>query len=190
MRLGKDLTDKPIITVSDGRHVGKVKDIYLDHNLQEMTGIYLGREGLFRRKDNFIPRTSVVVFGVDAILIEDADAITDSKETKIDDWLKLGDLVGRHIDTPGGTHLGTVGDVILDTAGQILGFSLGRVLVDGPIADQRAIAREVVIDNGHEDGVMTIDLLKAERVTISGDKELVPANDDNDDDSVTPAEGD
>lgn len=186
MRLGKDLTDKPIITVNDGRHMGKVKDIYLDRNLQEMTGIYLGREGLFRRKDNFIPRASVVVFGVDAILIEDADAITDSKETNIENWVRLGDLVGRNIDTPGGTHLGTVGDVILDTAGRILGFSLGRVLVDGPIAEQRAIAREVVIDNGHEDGVMTIDLLKAERVTISGDKELVPSDDE---DSDTPAKG-
>lgn len=171
MRLGKDLVDKPIITVSDGRHMGKAKDVYLDRHLQEMTGIYLGREGLFRRKDNFIPRASVVVFGVDAILVENAEAITDSKETTIEGWVRLSDLIGRDVDTPGGTRLGTIGDVILDTAGRVTGFSLGRVLVDGPIAEQRAIAREVVIDNGNEDGVMTIDLLKAERVSLPTDAE-------------------
>jgi hypothetical protein len=47
-----------------------------------------------------------------------------------------------------------------------LGFSLGRVLVDGPIAQQRAIRRDVLIDNGNEDGAMTIDLLRAERLPI------------------------
>jgi uncharacterized protein YrrD len=166
MRLGKDLVDKPIITVNDGRHMGKVKDVYLDKDLTMMTGIFLGREGWVRRKDNYIPTTSVVVFGVDAILIENAEAITDSQTTKIEGWLKLSELVGRDIDTPGGTRLGTVGDVILDTEGRILGFSLGRVLVDGPIAQQRAIRRDVLIDNGNEDGAMTIDLLRAERLPI------------------------
>jgi sporulation protein YlmC with PRC-barrel domain len=163
MRLGKDLIGKPIYTISDGRHIGKVKDIYLDRNLYWMTGLHLGREGIIRRKDNLISREQVVVFGVDAILVRDSEAVTDSKAVDIADWLRLADLEGRGIDTPGGTKLAVLGDVILDTEGRITGFSLAKVTVEGPIAQNRAIGREVVIDNGHEDGVMTIDLVKAEQ---------------------------
>mgnify|MGYP001029468416 CR=1 FL=1 len=176
MRLGKDLIGKQIITISDGRHVGKVKDIYLDRNLYWMTGIHLGREGFIRRKDNLIPRDSVVVFGIDAILIKDAAAVTDSNETDISDWIRLNEVDGREVDTPGGTKLANVGDVILDTEGKIIGFSLAKVTVDGPIAENRSIGRDVVIDNGNEDGVMTIDLVKAEQQ--SGQEEKPAADEE------------
>lgn len=167
MRLGKDLVNKPVYTISDGRHVGKAKDIYLDRNLYWMTGIHLGREGIIRRKDTLIPRDSVVVFGIDAILIKDNAAVTDSRETDIEDWIRLDDIIGREVDTPGGTKLAVIGDVILDTEGKITGFGLSKVTVDGPIAQNRSIGRDVVIDNGNEDGVMTIDLVKAEQQGVT-----------------------
>ncbi len=167
MRLGKDLVNKPVYTISDGRYVGKAKDIYLDRNLYWMTGIHLGREGIIRRKDTLIPRDSVVVFGIDAILIKDNTAVTDSRETDIEDWIRLDDIIGREVDTPGGTKLAVIGDVILDTEGKITGFGLSKVTVDGPIAQNRSIGRDVVIDNGNEDGVMTIDLVKAEQQGVT-----------------------
>lgn len=172
MRLGRDIIGKPIITISDGRHVGKVKDIYLDANLYWMEGIFIGREGWFSRKDNLIPRESVVVFGVDAILIKNAESLTDSKTTDISAWVRLDNLIGRGVDTPGGTKLATVGDVVLDGEGRVMGFSLAKVTVEGPIAKNRAIARDVVIDNGNQDGVMTIDLIRAEQQPL---QELPPA---------------
>lgn len=174
MRLGKDLIGKPIITIDEGRHIGKVKDIYLDDNLYWMTGVFLGKEGILRRKENLIPRESVVVFGIDAILIKDSTTLTDSRETNIDDWQKLNDLRGRAIDTPGGTRLAAVGDVILDGEGRITGFSLSKVSIDGPIARNKAISREVVIDNGNVDGVMTIDLGRAEQLGVPEEKEPTP----------------
>lgn len=166
MRLGKDLTDKPIITINDGRHVGKVKDIYLDHDLLRMAGIFLGKEGLLRRKEQLIERENVVVFGVDVILIKNVEVITDSKEIDTKNWVRLDDVQGRDIDTPGGTKLGRIGDVIFNTEGEITGFKLSKVLVDGPIAEAGAISRDVLIDNGNVDGVMTIDLNKAEEQGI------------------------
>lgn len=170
MRLGKDLIGKPIITIDEGRHIGKVKDLYLDQNLYHMTGIHLGKEGLIRRKENLIPRENVVVFGVDAILVESAVSITDSNEIDVESWIKLDDLIGREIDTPGGTKLAVLGDIILDVTGNIIGFALSKVAVDGPIAQTRAVSREVVIDNGNEDGVMTIDLPRAEQLGLPGEK--------------------
>ena len=67
MRLGKDLLDKPLISVTDGRMVGRVKDLYLDNNLERIVGLYLGSEGIFNRNHACQPRPSDL-FGVDAIL--------------------------------------------------------------------------------------------------------------------------
>jgi len=187
MRLGNDLKGKPIFTIDDGRQVGKVKDIYLDENLYWMTGIYLGREGLLRRKENLIPRESVIVFGVDAILIKNGNTLTDSREKDISDWQKLGDLRGRAIDTPGGTRLATVGDVILDGEGRITGFTLSRVSIDGPIARNKAISREVIIDNGNADGEMTIDLTRAEQLGMPEEKTAVTETEDDETADLPPA---
>ena len=50
MRLGKELIGKPIYSLTDGRHLGNVKDLYLDLDVVTLNGIFLGHEGLFNRK--------------------------------------------------------------------------------------------------------------------------------------------
>jgi uncharacterized protein YrrD len=162
MRLGKDIIGKWIVTIDEGRQMGKVKDLLLDPELTQLNGIYLERKGVFRRKIIYIPRESVVVYGVDAVLIESAEAVTESRTNPIDDWVRLSDITGRQIDTPGGTKLATLGDMILNSEGKITGFSLAKVSVTGPIADNRAIARPAISDTGNADGTMTIDLPMAE----------------------------
>lgn len=162
MRLGKDIIGKWIVTTNEGRQLGKVKDLLLDAELSQLNGIYVAREGMIRRKTVYIPRESVVVYGVDAVLIESSESVTNSRENPIDGWVRLTEIIGRPIDTPGGTKLATLGDMILNAEGKITGFSLAKVSVTGPIADNRAIARPAIVDTGNEDGTMTIDLAKAE----------------------------
>ncbi|MEZ4592205.1 MAG: hypothetical protein R3D55_13840 [Chloroflexota bacterium] len=58
--------------------------------------------------------------------------------------------------------MATIGDIILGEQGNITGFALSRVYVEGPIEKNGTIPRSAVIDTGSEDGVMTIDLTKAE----------------------------
>ncbi len=162
MRLGKDIIGKWIVTTNEGRQMGKVKDLLLDPSLSQLNGIFVAREGMFRRKTVYIPREYVVVYGVDAVLIESESSVVDSRSHPIDGWVRLTEIIGRPIDTPGGTKLATLGDMILNAEGQITGFSLAKVSVTGPIADNRAIARPAIIDTGNEDGTMTIDLSMAE----------------------------
>ena len=69
---------------------------------------------------------------------------------------------GRPVDNSGGTKVGRVGDVLIDGEGHVLGFTLGNVYVTGPIAENRSVAIHTVLDVGHEDGAMTIDLQRAE----------------------------
>ena len=164
MRFSKDLTGKPIFSMDDGRNLGVVRDVYLDKALAWLAGVHLGKEGLISRKALVIPREAIAVLGVDAILAKSADAVTDDKElAEIDNWLRLEKLQGRQVDTPGGTKVGTVGDVMLDEDARIVGFSLSRVYVEGPIAENPIVMRDAVLDIGGDDDAMTIDLSKVER---------------------------
>ena len=167
MRLSKDLLSKAIVTIDDGTIVGYVKDIYLTADLSEMAGVHIKKEGLlFRRRSLLVPTNRVVVFGIDVVLVDSADAVTDNKTMpEADQWVLLNKLQGREVDTPGGTRVGTIGDVVLNEEGIITGYALSRVMVEGPIAESRVIERAAVIDFGNQDGIMTIDIGKAEHST-------------------------
>ena len=169
MFLGKDIIGNPVITVNDGRSIGRIKDIYLSADCQLVTGIYLGTEGLFSRKSFLIKSEDITTIGQDAILVKHADVIHEEgklAETE-ETWLRRDELQGRPVDTSGGTKVGKIGDVLINEEGQVLGFSLSYVYVDGPIAENRSVAIHTVQDVGHEDGAMTIDLQRAEEQDLS-----------------------
>jgi uncharacterized protein YrrD len=169
MFLGKDIIGNAVITISDGRSIGKVKDIYLTPDLQSVAGIFLGTEGLFSRRSLLVRSEDVVTMGKDAVLVKHDEVIQEEKDiSKTEEtWLRRDELQGRTIDSPGGTKVGKVGDVIINKEGKVLGFSLSQVDISGPIAENHSVAIHTVQDVGHEDGVMTIDLKQAEQQTLS-----------------------
>jgi uncharacterized protein YrrD len=167
MHYSKELVGKPVYSIDEGKHLGTVRDIYVDRALVWLAGVHLGREGLLSRKSLLIQRESVAVFGVDAVLAKHGGVVTDSKQTpESDQWLRLEHLAGRQVDTPAGTRVGTLGDVLLDDEARIVAFSLSRVHVEGPIAEHPVIPREALVDTGNEDGVMTVDLNLAEKHSL------------------------
>lgn len=173
MRLGKDLINKPIYSVDEGKLLGKVQDLYLDNACEVVLGLYIGSQGLVRRKAELIRSGDVVVFGTDAVLVRGNDVTTDdSAMPEAKSWARREKLIGREADTPGGTRLGVIGDVIVDPTGRITGFALSRAYVEGPLAEKRVISRSVIIDTGQEDGRMTVDLAKLEASLL--DAEAVP----------------
>ena len=97
-------------------------------------------KGLISRKSLLIPRDDIAVFGVDAVLAQRSDVVTDNKQLpESNSWMRLDDLAGRQVDTPAGTRIGTIGDVLLDDDGRIAGFALSRVQVAGPLAEHPVI---------------------------------------------------
>jgi len=170
MRLGQSLIGNPVISTTDGRELGQVKDLYLDANLRFIVGIYLGSEGLIKRKPNLVRYVDVEVFGIDAVLVQSADVVRKGSEVSdLAQWLRLDDLQGRDVDTPGGTKIGKIGDVVLDEQARITGFSLTRLSIEGPVAENKAVARKAMVDAGQEDGIMTIDLAQAEQENLRVD---------------------
>jgi uncharacterized protein YrrD len=148
--------------------LGRAKDVYVDAQLDQLAGLYLGSEGMIRRKAQVIPSADVVLFGIDVVLVKATDVITDDKAlATAADWYRLKDLQGYEVHTPGGTKLGTVGDVILDESGAIVGLSLSRVFVKGPLAEQGTVQREVIVETAHDEEIIRVDLAMLEGLAVS-----------------------
>lgn len=162
--LAKDVIGNQIISVTNGRILGRVKDIYLDHELLHVAGLYLGSEGLLSSTARLIDRSKIGVISRDTVLVKHANVVeTDDERGEAAEWLRRDELQGRLVDTPGGTRIGKIGDVILNQRAELIGFALSHVHVEGPIAEKRVLPRTAVYDLGYEDGVMTINLEQAEQ---------------------------
>jgi hypothetical protein len=132
-----------------------------------VAGIYLGTEGLIKRKVLAIPRSAVQVYGIDVWLVSGPDTVMTLEDIPDSATFTLvSDLRGREVQTEGGTKLAVVEDVLLDTESRVLGFTLGKVYAEGPLADRKAIAREAMTDLGSEDKPMTAVLAQAESLAI------------------------
>lgn len=167
MRLGRSLIGNPVFGSSDGRKLGEVKDLYLDDDLTSVVGIYLGQEGLLRPTPLFVEREAIALFGMDAVLATSTFTIQEGTEApEPPNWLRLEQLHGREVRTPGGTKIGKIGDVTLDEEARITGFSLGSVSVKGPVANADAVARRAVVTAEDKEGAMTMDLAAAEKALL------------------------
>lgn len=174
MRLGKSLIGNPVFGGADGRRLGVVKDLYLDDSLTSVVGIYLGREGLLRPTPRFVEREDIALFGIDALLAKSTFTVYEGDQApEPPGWLRLDEFLGREVRTPGGTRIGKVADVVLDEEARVTGFSLTNLSVKGPVAEADAVARRSLVEVEDEEGVMTIDLPKAEQALLTVDPELL-----------------
>jgi uncharacterized protein YrrD len=186
MRSGKDFDNKPIISVSDGQILGRTKDLYVNQDLTQLAGLYVGTEGVIRRTDKIIPTDRIVLFGIDVILVKDPDVITTTKSIPDSDkWHRLSHIHGKEARTPGGTKLATLDDVLLGEEGAVTGFSLSRVYVTGPLAEQPFIPREVVVDAFQSGDDLLVDFPQLE--AIYADPEKVKGASDPEKPAVEPA---
>jgi sporulation protein YlmC with PRC-barrel domain len=170
MRLGRSLVDNPVFNSQDGRTLGKVEDLYLDKDLTSVAAIYLGSEGLIKRTPVFIRSRDIALYGIDVVLAKSTAVVYRGEEIPTaGQWVRLHDLQGRDVDTPGGTRIGRIRDVVLDAEAQVTGLSLSQLAVEGPIAESKVVGRGAVVDVGQVDGSLTIDLATAERDSLTVD---------------------
>jgi sporulation protein YlmC with PRC-barrel domain len=164
----KDHQNKPLISITDGKMLGEIKDLYLDSTAAKVAAAYLGKEGIIKRKTLALDRASVQVYGIDAWLISGSDKVVDLEEIPESESFRLAsEFHGREIFTEGGTRIGIVDDIILDEEARITGFSLARVFVEGPLAERKAIARAAITDLGDKDRPMMTILARAEEAELT-----------------------
>jgi sporulation protein YlmC with PRC-barrel domain len=163
----KSHLNKSLVSITDGKIVGDVKDLYLDREMHTVAAVFLGREGLIKRKTLLLPRAAIHIFGADVWLVTGSDKMVGPEEVPdADTFVLVGDLRGREVETEGGTKIGVVDDVVLDAEARVLGFVLGKVHVQGPLAERKTIAREAVTNLGSKDAPMQVLLAQAEALTV------------------------
>ena len=167
MITSKEHSNKPLVSITDGKELGEVKGLYLDLDMRQVAGVFLGTEGLINRKVLAIPRSAVQVYGIDVWLVSGPDTVTTLEDIPDSATFTLvSDLRGREVQTEGGTKLAEVEDVLLDGETRVLGFTLGKVYAEGPLDERKTIVREAITDLGSEDKPMTANLAQAESLTI------------------------
>ncbi len=166
MIASKEHSGKSIIDITTGKRLGEVKGLYLNADMRQVMAVFLGTEGFISRKALALPQSAVQVIGADAWLAASIDKILPlDNQTDWATFVLVSDLRGREIQTEGGTKIGVVEDVLLDGA-TVLGFALGKVYVQGPLAERKTIAREAVTALGSKDAPMTATLSQAEALTL------------------------
>jgi uncharacterized protein YrrD len=174
MRSAKQTLNLPLVSITDGKLVGEIKDFYFDSQDAAMVAILTGQKGLINPKSMIVERDAIQVFGQDAWLVRDADVVTElSKEPGETRYQFMHDLTGREITTSGGTKVGTIGDVWLDERALVVGFGLDKVFMKGPVAEKKYIPLEAVSDwgiramgMGGHDNPMVVDLTIVESTLL------------------------
>jgi uncharacterized protein YrrD len=167
MITSKEHSGKPIISITDGKKLGEVKDLYLDKDMRQVAAVFLGKEGLINRKTLMIARSAVQIYGVDVWLVSGSDTVAGLEDIpESETFMLVGELRGRELQTEGGTKIGVIDHVILDNEARVLGFGLGKVYSQGPLAERKAIAREAIISLGATKEPMTINLAQAESLAL------------------------
>ena len=163
----KELSNKPLISITDGKKLGEVKDLYLDQDMRQVAAVFLGKEGIISRKALVIARSSVQVYGIDVWLVAGSDTVKGPGDIpQSETFILVGELRGRDIQTEGGTKIAVIEDVILDTEARVLGFGLGKVYSQGPLAERKMIARDAILTLGNTKEPMTINLAQAESLVL------------------------
>jgi len=167
MITSKEHSNKPLISITDGKKLGEIRDLYLDQDMRQVAAVFLGKEGLINRKTLVVARSAVQVYGMDVWLVSGSDTIVRPDDiAESGTFTLVGELRGREIQTEGGTKIGVIEHVILDHEARVLGFGLGKVYSQGPLAERKAIARESIINLGSTKEPMTINLAQAESIAI------------------------
>jgi uncharacterized protein YrrD len=164
----KEQQNKWVVSITDGKKLGEVKDVYFDSEVTKVAAILVNIEGLFGRRFYGVARESIQVYGTDAWLVSGSDKVADLDQIPGSDaFVPVGDLRGRAIGSEGGTQIGVVEDILLDAETNVVGFTLSRVFAYGPLSERKTIARAAITSLGSKDSPMTTILAQAESMMVS-----------------------
>lgn len=163
----KDFQGKLLISLTDGKKLGEIKDVYLDQEATKVVAAFLGKSGIINRKALTVEISRVKLFGIDAWLVDASDIVIAKDDVSGAESYLLGDsLRGREVQTDGGTKIGTVGDILVDEKCKVLGFSFDKLNVEGPLSESRMIARPAITNLGNQASPMITSLDQAEKMKV------------------------
>jgi uncharacterized protein YrrD len=158
----RDLVGKPLVTITHGEIIGKVKDVLIDPEKFEIAALVL-QGGIFKRGTTIFPRSIVHVFGKDVILVKSNEAMR--RDNELDHVASLiavaGQMRGRPVATETGVRIGIVNDMVVDETGKVVGYDLARVFVKGSLAESKQIPLAATRSLGPDLVIVDTDLIES-----------------------------
>lgn len=153
------LIGNPVIDINTGEIVAKVDDVQVDPEALEAAVVITSKGSLLSRDTEAILAEHVDVWGQDAILIKQPDAIVKEEQLQERDaWLSASDDIRKfEVVADDGTRIGTLDDVVLDLSGKIMGYEMDEVAIEGQLASSEWIDVEATRSLGPDVLIVTSD---------------------------------
>lgn len=145
MKSLKEIIHLPIISVFEGKEVGKIKDVVIEPKNGRLEYFLVDDQSMFNVK--VVPMSKIMGVGDEALMIETSDLVVDAqKDQKVVDLLgKNVAVVNSKIFTKKGKNLGLITEIFIDDEdGRIIGCEITK---DG---DKKFISSESIITYGKE----------------------------------------
>ena len=155
----KHIKGLPVISIADGRKLGKVHHVFFDLTEKRIAGFSVVEDsgGLFSMEPehaDLVDVEDVHSLGPAALTLDDAASARGTKlAARYGDFVELEDLLKRKVVTAGGVEVGTVASVDFDERG----FQLNAIEVSpGFFKGNRAVLTEHVLSLG-PDAVVVVE---------------------------------
>mgnify|MGYP000241455465 CR=1 len=168
MKPSKEFLSLPIVSLSEGQHIGYVKGLVIDAHSKSLAALVIDPKGFFKDQ-RIIPYAKVVSVGEDAITIDKGAYV--EKSTSLPEILNLIKekltIIGTRILTQNGKTLGIVEEYYIDpetgkithleiSGGKIEGLFNGKALLDAEYV--LTIGQDVIVtQKGCEAHLMVAD---------------------------------
>jgi uncharacterized protein YrrD len=141
IRLSAELRDKPIVSMTDGKIMAKVKDVLINPTTRTVSAVLFEEGNILNRQMRVIPADAVRVWGVDVIIVASAEVVIPKEQLAgHEQSLSVSaQLKGRTIVSQDGTRIGELNDVVIDNNGVVVGYDLAKVFIEGPVAKSKRI---------------------------------------------------
>ncbi|KXG77907.1 PRC-barrel domain-containing protein [Thermotalea metallivorans] len=153
MKSLKEIINLPIISVFEGKEVGKIKNVVIDPQNGNVEYFLVDDQSMFSVK--VVPMSKIMGIGDEALMIETSDLVMDAqKDPKVVDLLgKNVSVVNSKIFTKKGKNLGSVAEVFIDDEnGKILGCEIEKE------GTRKFISSDSVITYGKEVTIVEHDI--------------------------------
>lgn len=156
----KHLMGKTIFSYEEGKKLGIVKDVLFDESFEAISGLSLGKEGLFSRSVQFVPLENIKVIGVDTLIIDSESSVQAKEKPEMEALLSLSKILKKEV-VDRGIKLAITGDVAIASDSKVMGLKFSKVLAEGKIESVKILSREAITDIcANEEQVIHADLDK------------------------------
>ncbi|AFL98588.1 hypothetical protein Desde_0094 [Desulfitobacterium dehalogenans ATCC 51507] len=168
MKPSKQFLSLPIVSLSEGQHIGYVKSLVIDSQSKALAALVIDPKGFFKDQ-RIIPYAKVVSVGADAITIDKGSYV--EKSASLPEILSLIKekltIIGTRVITQSGKTLGVVEEFYVDpdtgkitqmeiSGGKIEGFFSGKAILDADYVV--TIGQDVIVaQKGCETSLMIAD---------------------------------